>query len=699
MNLSALQHSTFLQSLGWAIANNLWQAATLWIIYQIVLFSYKNSTSRLRNNLSTGLLFLIFAWFLVTFISKYFSLQSNADIIPISRTSNEYLLYATSFDLSIAIKKIAGTLPFLSLAYLLLLVALTIRLINSYLNIYFIKNHGLRKPPVEWRLFAEKVSLHMGITKKIRLWFSDHVDVPATIGFIKPFILIPIASINHLSPQQVEAIILHELSHIRRNDYLINLVISLIETILFFNPFVVLLVRILKRERENCCDDFVIQYQYDRHSYASALLSLELTRNKNIRLSLAATSGKKQLLHRIQRIMEAGNSNNINYGQKLLALLLITGIICSIAWLSPEKREQGKKIHAKSQTIQQTNFRVAKTEKKKNIAIPSVPKMLTVKNISNKIAEALHEGINQSTWKQPEDSPPVTKVENDDPENSIFSNVFNDRLKNELTEPIKEQDFFNNKKTKTKNAFLLAPKINLNQFTFFKQLQGFDSKHFNEYLDKISKQFSVEQLGKIQAQILKTFDSLHLKQSVELDQQWSGQQLKKIIDQIKEEYVKKERIPSQILNKLLIETNKRHIDSILTRRSTVNGYYYKQSSNEAQHGYEFYNTPHEPPTIEVSPEKVYRARRNPETSAMQLNQERIYQLRRNSSPFATTRRGLLQINTRLKNKNVDCKYGEVYFNGKAMKNLTTHTPTIEGDNEIVIFSDGSKILEIHLDNQ
>jgi hypothetical protein len=143
----------------------------------------------------------------------------------------------------------------------------------------------------------------------------------------------------------MEAIILHELSHIKRNDYLINLFISVIETILFFNPFVVLLARIIKRERENCCDDFVIQYQYDRHTYASALLSLEQYRNTTLRLALGATSGKKQLLHRVKRIMEVNYNTNFNYGQKILALLFITGIICSVAWLSPQNYETQKKVN------------------------------------------------------------------------------------------------------------------------------------------------------------------------------------------------------------------------------------------------------------------------------------------------------------------------------------------------------------------
>lgn len=337
MNLTALQHSPFLQSLGWAIANSLWQAAALWIAYHLVNSIYKGASARFKNNLSTILLSSAFVWFCITLFGKYFAVQNLLADPSVQGYPLEKVANITPWNA--LLNKVSSVLPYLSVAYLFLLIFLSVRLINIYRYTRFIKFNGLQKPAVEWKLFTEKVARHMGITKKIRIWVSHHVDVPATIGFIKPVILIPLASINKLSPDQLEAIILHELSHIKRNDYLINLFISIVETILFFNPFVVLLAKVIKRERENCCDDFVIQYQYDRHSYASALLSLEQFRNMNLRLAIGATSGKKQLLLRVKRIMEINNSTNFNYGQKLVALLLITGIICSVAWLSPESKQ------------------------------------------------------------------------------------------------------------------------------------------------------------------------------------------------------------------------------------------------------------------------------------------------------------------------------------------------------------------------
>ena len=88
-------------------------------------------------------------------------------------------------------------------------------------------------------------------------------------------IYLPVAAINHLSPHQIEAVLLHELSHIKRFDYLINLITRIIQTILYFNPFVRAFASIIEREREKNCDEIVLQFQYEPHGYASALLALE----------------------------------------------------------------------------------------------------------------------------------------------------------------------------------------------------------------------------------------------------------------------------------------------------------------------------------------------------------------------------------------------------------------------------------------
>ena len=154
--------------------------------------------------------------------------------------------------------------------------------------------------------------------------------------------------LSHLSVEQAEAILLHELAHIKRNDYLINIIQKLIETILFFNPAVWLLARGLKSEREYCCDDLVLQFTTDAGLYARALLSLEENRIDYNNLAMAADGARKHsLLNRIKRlkVMEHVNSNPKH---KLIAIVALVAISVSLAWEIPADNIRVKTEKAKT---------------------------------------------------------------------------------------------------------------------------------------------------------------------------------------------------------------------------------------------------------------------------------------------------------------------------------------------------------------
>ncbi len=342
MDLTSFQHSFFLGALGNAILNSLWQGFLLWVIYETILISYKAVNAKIKHNLSVLMIFCSFVWFITTLVQNFLISESASALLPESNVllnpGNPKSSFPDFFR-SITV----DILPYLSVAYITLLFFLMAKLFASYRQVHFISTKNLITPPSYLESFSSKAAWQLGIANKIHIWISHHIEVPATIGFIKPVILIPFASINHLTTHQLEAIILHELCHIKRNDYLVNLLVSVIETLLFFNPFVAIFIKTIKRERENCCDDFVLQYRYDPHSYASALLRLEQSRKENVQLALGAVSGKKQLLSRIKRITGNTTAVQFNYGQKLLALLVTTGIFCSLAWLSPNKIRKERK--------------------------------------------------------------------------------------------------------------------------------------------------------------------------------------------------------------------------------------------------------------------------------------------------------------------------------------------------------------------
>jgi hypothetical protein len=150
----------------------------------------------------------------------------------------------------------------------------------------------------------------MGIRKKIKVMLTDWVDTAQTVGFLKPLVLLPLALLNQLSVDQVETILLHELQHIRRHDYLINMLMTLFHTIFFFNPFARLFFKAVAQEREHACDDGVLLRDYAPQVYAEALFALEKFRQLPHSFSMAANGHNPRLLmNRIRRVVGQPASN------------------------------------------------------------------------------------------------------------------------------------------------------------------------------------------------------------------------------------------------------------------------------------------------------------------------------------------------------------------------------------------------------
>jgi len=315
--------SHFLQALGWATLNSFWQMALLWCIFQL-LTHFVKFTSNQKYLLAVSNVFVGFMWFLLSFSIFY---KSGFTETALSTLSVELPSDKLSIILSCA-----------SLTYLLLLVVPTVRIVRNWLFLKQIKGTGLEKAPYRHRLFAQRIAGHLGIKKSVKVYISALVSSPMTVGFLKPLILIPIAAVNNLSVQQLEAVLLHELSHIKRQDYIINLFLNLIQTVLYFNPFVKLFIKRAEVERENCCDELVLQFEYDKHSYAAALLQLEKNAQGIPDLAMAAAN-KNYLLSRIEKIVGIKQKPSFNtyHFSGAFAVVLMLFVINSVLIAGKEK--------------------------------------------------------------------------------------------------------------------------------------------------------------------------------------------------------------------------------------------------------------------------------------------------------------------------------------------------------------------------
>jgi bla regulator protein blaR1 len=316
--MTGIGQTNFLNALGWAVINSLWQMALLWVLYQVINALVKTRSSH-KSLLATFFLFTGFAWFVFTLVSLLSAHSSSASVVAAGFTQvngNEQLN-----------NWLQSTLPLASVIYLVLLVIPFLRFLRNYRYVQVIRYYGLSKVNVEWRIFVRNLSARMGIRNEVKIWVSELVSSPVTIGYLKPVILVPLAAINHLSTQQLEAILLHELAHIRRYDYILNLLINFIQTILYFNPFTRAFIKIVEKEREKSCDEMVMQFQYDSHEYAAALLILERNHHSYKPLAVAASGKRHDLLDRIENILGIKRKPLVSFN-KLAGLF--AGLLCII---------------------------------------------------------------------------------------------------------------------------------------------------------------------------------------------------------------------------------------------------------------------------------------------------------------------------------------------------------------------------------
>ena len=314
-----------LQAISWGILHSFWQVPVLWLTYLVATTGKEKVPAPVKYNLSLLCLLAATGWFTFTIFQRYNFLQNPGN----------FTINFISIPLPEISSNINQLLPYLSIGYLAFLVFYLLHFIQQYLSLLPLRNNGLIKAPVDTRLFTSHTAMHAGVKQNVQIWLTHKVDVPSVSGFFKPVILLPVALLSQLSISQAEAIIIHELAHIKRNDYLFNFFQIIAELVLFFNPFAKMLGNIVRQERENCCDDWVLNYQYNKHDYASALVLIEQQRTQKIWLTVAATNGRKNLLKRVQRIFTADPVNKINLQQQLKIIIAGLGVLIAMVILLP----------------------------------------------------------------------------------------------------------------------------------------------------------------------------------------------------------------------------------------------------------------------------------------------------------------------------------------------------------------------------
>jgi beta-lactamase regulating signal transducer with metallopeptidase domain len=349
--MSAIEHlytHPLAQAIGWALLQFVWQGAIIGVISGAALFALRRSAADVRYVVATIGLSLMLTLPVVSALQAWRTTPAGAPagstIATGGASAAEPRAMSPTTEPSAEIGAVSGAsaaaanhagsrssmLPMLLLGWLCGVTVLTIRLITGWVWIRRVTSRGTSAAPPLLRDIAARMSRALHIGRAVTFLESTLVEVPIVVGWLKPIVLVPTSALAALSPTQLEAIIAHELAHIRRHDYLVNLLQTLVETLLFYHPAVWWLSRRIRIERENCCDDLAVSLCGDAVVYARALADLEGLRGGG---GLALAASGASLVHRVRRLL-VGAPTHAGRGPGWLAAAAAVLVIAGIAGIA-----------------------------------------------------------------------------------------------------------------------------------------------------------------------------------------------------------------------------------------------------------------------------------------------------------------------------------------------------------------------------
>ncbi len=320
-------------ALGWTVVHTLWQAAGIALLLAGLLPLLQKKSAIIRYWLAYAALVLVFGLAVATFLDLYASARAFS-VVEITRLTIPDAPHAAIADSPPLLQRwqqyFDKHLPMLVSLWLLGVAFFVLRLLGGLVYLKRLKTVHTYPVDTHWEELLAYLAQRMAVQSPLRLLESALVQTPVVLGHLKPLILLPVGMVNALSIAQVEAILAHELAHIARHDYLLNVLQSFIEAVLYFNPAVWWLSAVIRAEREHCCDDRALQVCDNSFTYAKALLAIQEMHRPAPGLAMAFGHQKKHLLHRIQRILQQPQ-NRTNIMEKITATCLLLAAIIGLS--------------------------------------------------------------------------------------------------------------------------------------------------------------------------------------------------------------------------------------------------------------------------------------------------------------------------------------------------------------------------------
>lgn len=366
--LSPILDVAWAERIGWTLVHSLWQIIIVSAGFALVTLLLRHRSANARYWLGCAGLVAMVVWPAVTFVNLEIvdTIAQRSPAIPAVPMSEEMALIASAvpnettppptvgraprpFELRTPVvsgrpiwlqieskldewgERSRFALPWLSAGWLLGVLVLAMRPLWGLVVVRRLKTQGLAPLSTELRKLAGRLMVRLRVHAAVEFAESALVEVPTVVGYLRPIVLLPASAVTGLSTEQLELVLAHELAHVRRHDYLVNLLQTSIEALLFYHPGMWWVSSQVRCEREYCCDDLAMAECGNRGQYIRALYSLESRRGGKVP-ALAASGGS--LIRRVQRLVGGPEAEiGSDHTNAWLAGLLVLGTVSTVCLL------------------------------------------------------------------------------------------------------------------------------------------------------------------------------------------------------------------------------------------------------------------------------------------------------------------------------------------------------------------------------
>ncbi|HEY0061231.1 MAG TPA: M56 family metallopeptidase [Telluria sp.] len=309
-------NATLIDSIGWTLLHFLWQGAMIGVATALGLAALRRAAPRQRYLLACIGLLACLLWPLTEFMLR---LHGNQSATEQMRFADALLVNTVNGASGGLLGKLQASLSLIVAFWALCAAVLALRMA---LGLAWIRRSALRQRahPL-WQEKTNRMAATFGVTRPVRLRVVDDLASPLTAGWWRPLVLLPASLVSGMPPELLTALLAHEMAHVKRFDYLVNLAQNVIETVLFYHPAVWWISGRIRCEREQIADDLAARHTGQPRQLALALSELERLQFAGVHLTLAASGG--DLLARVRRLLQPdAQALNWKAGLPVLALLL-----------------------------------------------------------------------------------------------------------------------------------------------------------------------------------------------------------------------------------------------------------------------------------------------------------------------------------------------------------------------------------------